>query len=406
MGIVNNVKNKIGVVTVQIEGFFTERFINLCKINNVKIWDIRNIVKGVIRFKINIYDFKKLKKIARKTKCKVIIKNKKGLYFTLFKYRKRRFIFFLVLLAIAASITFSTFIWQIEIKGNINVSNDQIINELKNSGIYIGKNKIGIDKKEVINNFRVRMNEISWIGLQIEGSKAIVEIVEKTKLDEKDIQNTQFGNIVATKSGLITKIIPENGTAVFKAGSFIEKDTVAIEGTIYSKYIDPIKVVAKGFVKADCEYVFEKEYSYEEILRNYINKIRYTVGITINSKENMLNYLNKTSKYDITKESKYINLFGNDISFDIYKCREYEESSITKTKEELIQLSNIDIDNYLNNEILPSTIGGVLVDKNIEVVELEGKIKVVAKYVVNEEIGKFVEGEPQVREKTEVEGVE
>ena len=90
MGIVNNVKNKIGIVTVQIEGFFTERFINLCRINNVKIWDIRNIVKGVIRFKINIYDFKKLKKIATKTKCKVIIKNKKGLYFTLFKYRKRR----------------------------------------------------------------------------------------------------------------------------------------------------------------------------------------------------------------------------------------------------------------------------------------------------------------------------
>ncbi len=406
MGIVNNVKNKIGIVTVQIEGFFTERFINLCRINNVKIWDIRNIVKGVIRFKINIYDFKKLKKIARKTKCKVIIKNKKGLYFTLFKYRKRRFIFLLVICAIIASITFSTFIWQVEVKGNINVSSEEIISELKNSGIFIGKNKIGLDKKEVINDFRLRMNEISWVGIQIEGSKAIVEIVEKTKLDEKNVQNTQFGNIIATKSGLITKIIPENGTAVFKEGSFIEKDTVAIEGTIYSKYIDPIKVVAKGFVKANCEYIFEKEYSYDEILKNYINKIRYTVGITINSKENMINYLNKNNKYDITKNSKHINLFGKDISFDIYKCREYEEVSVTKTKEELIQMSNVDIQNYLKDNILPNTKDGVLVDQSIEVKDLEGKIKVVVKYIVNEEIGKFIEGEPQVREKTEVEGIE
>ena len=71
MGIISNVKNKIGVVTVQIEGFFTERFINLCKINNIKIWEIRNIVKGVVRFEISIYDFKKLRKVAKKTKCKV-----------------------------------------------------------------------------------------------------------------------------------------------------------------------------------------------------------------------------------------------------------------------------------------------------------------------------------------------
>ena len=54
MGLTSNVQNMMGVVTVQIEGFFTERFINLCRINNVKIWDIRYIVKGIVRFKINI----------------------------------------------------------------------------------------------------------------------------------------------------------------------------------------------------------------------------------------------------------------------------------------------------------------------------------------------------------------
>ena len=85
MKLINKAKSIIGVVNVQIEGFFTERFINLCKINNIKVWDIRNIVKGVIRFNISIGDFKKLRKIARKTKCKIEIKNKKGIYFTLFK---------------------------------------------------------------------------------------------------------------------------------------------------------------------------------------------------------------------------------------------------------------------------------------------------------------------------------
>ena len=74
MKITNNMRNLAGIITVQIEGFFTERFINLCRINNIKIWEIRNIVKGVIRFKMNISDFKKLRSITKKTKCKVSIK--------------------------------------------------------------------------------------------------------------------------------------------------------------------------------------------------------------------------------------------------------------------------------------------------------------------------------------------
>lgn len=404
MGIVNNVKNKMGIVTVQIEGFFTERFINLCKINNIKIWDIRNIVKGVIRFKINIYDFKKLRKVAKKTKCKVMIKNKKGLYFTLFKYRKRKLVFLLVFLAIIFSIVSSTFIWSIDISGNINIPNEKIISELKNSGVYVGKNKIGINKKNVINDFRTRMNDVSWIGLQIEGSKAIVEIVEKTKLDDNDLQNTRLGNIVATKSGLITKIIPENGTAVFKEGSFVEEGSVLIEGAVYSKYIEPIKVAPKGVVRANHEYINEINYSYTEILKNYLNKVRYTVGITINGKENMINYLNKSLKYDITKSSKEIKVFKNSISFDIYKFKQYNEVSVNKTKDELLQLANADIQNYLNNNILPNTQNGELVDQIIEVFDIENGIKVVTKYIVNEEIGKFIEGEPQIRQQLE-EGV-
>ena len=406
MGIVNSVKNKMGVVTVQIEGFFTERFINLCKINNIKIWDIRNIVKGVIRFKINIYDFKKLRKVAKKTKCKVKIKNKKGAYFVLFKYRKRSFVFFLILFALVSCILFSTFIWKIEVVGNINIPNEKIIEELKNSGIYVGKNKIGLDKKQVINDFRTKISDITWVGIEIKGSKVKVELVEKTKLDDDKVQNSSLGNIIASKSGVITKIIPENGTAVFKEGSYIEEGAIAIEGALYSKYIEPIVVVPKGIVRVSHEYINEKTYLYQEILREYTNKTRYTIGVSFNSKENMLNYLNKEKKYDITKESKSINLFGNNISFDIYTCKEYNEIEITNTKGELIERANNDIENYLKNEIFPNTKEAVLENQITEIVDLENGIKVVTKYIVNEEVGTFVAGEPMIRYENEGESNE
>ena len=90
MKIKNQLQSVAGVVTVQIEGFFTERFINLCRTNNVKIWNVRNITSGLVSFDIYISEFKKLRKIAKKTKCKVKIKSKKGIYFFAFKYRKRK----------------------------------------------------------------------------------------------------------------------------------------------------------------------------------------------------------------------------------------------------------------------------------------------------------------------------
>ena len=75
MGLRNKIKSVTGTVLVQVEGFFTERFLNLCKINNIKIWNIRNLTSGIVRFSMYVSDFKKLRNIAKKTKCKVNIKN-------------------------------------------------------------------------------------------------------------------------------------------------------------------------------------------------------------------------------------------------------------------------------------------------------------------------------------------
>lgn len=397
MGLSNNIQNIKGILTVQIEGFFTERFINLCKINNVKIWDIRNVVKGVVRFKINISEFKKLRPIARKTKCSVQIKKKEGLYFTVFKYRKRKIIVLLVAMAIFFTIAFSTFIWNINVEGNNSIDNNEILENLKNSGLYIGKCKIGLDKKEIVNNLRVNMPDISWAGIEIDGTLATLRVVEKTNLDEKDIQNDKIGDIIADKEGVITRIVPENGTAMLNEDSYVEKDNILIQGTMYSKFLEPFDVPAKGIIKADCSYTYENAYTYDTIKKNYTGKTRYTIGIGINSKENMLNYLNKSKKYDITKSSKILNIFGKQISFDLYKCIEYDEEEIKKSKEELINDSNKDIEEYLNKEILPNTRDGKLVDKKTEVFDTEDGIKAKTTYIVNESIGKFVERTPIIR---------
>lgn len=392
MNLTNNLRDVIGVITVQIEGFFTERFINLCKINNIKIWDIRNIVKGVIRFKINIVDFKKLKKISKKTKCKVIIKEKKGLYFTYFKYRKRKLVFILIFLIILFSISFSTFIWDIDVIGNEHIQKEQILSSLKNSGVYIGKCKIGLDKKEVINSLRSKELDLSWAGIEIDGTKAILKVVEKTKFDENNVQESSIGDIVATKSGVITKIVAESGTSKYKVYDYINEGDVLIEGAVYNKEMQAIEEVsAKGYAMVDNLYVFEKDYLYNDVIKEYTNKKRTTFGITINSKENMLNYLNKSKKYDITKESKLLNIFGITFSFDIYTCSEYNERQVTRTDEDIYQISENDATNYINYNILKQCENPKIIDTSKTITKIDDGIKIRYEYIINEKIGGFIE---------------
>ena len=100
----DEIKNIYGIVEVEVEGFFTERYINLCRINNIGVWDIVTKSNGIINFKMYANDFKKLRVINKKTKCKSKIIKKKGLYFNLFKYRKRRFVVVLIALFLIVSV--------------------------------------------------------------------------------------------------------------------------------------------------------------------------------------------------------------------------------------------------------------------------------------------------------------
>ena len=78
-----------------------------------------------------------------------------------------------------------------------------------------------INTKEVINNIRLKRNDIAWIGVNIKGTNAIVSIVEADKKPEI-IDENEYCNIVTRKDGIITKINVQNGTALVKEGDIVK----------------------------------------------------------------------------------------------------------------------------------------------------------------------------------------
>ena len=212
----------LGYATISVEGYFIERFINICISKNILLWNMKRKKSSFLFTNIAIKDFKKIRQIAKTTKCHVKIEKKKGLPFIFHKYKKRK-IFVGLLIAITLIIFgLSNFVWNIEITGENSISKEELLNELNGYGLKTGILKTKVNTKDIINNIRLNRDDIAWVGMKIKGTNIIVEVVEADK--KPDIVNeNEYCNIISDKEGVITKINVQNGTALVKVGDIVTK---------------------------------------------------------------------------------------------------------------------------------------------------------------------------------------
>lgn len=188
----------LGYLNIEIEGYFVEKFINICISKNIFLWNIKRTKSTVAYSNIGINNFRKVCKIAKDTKCRVKIKSKKGLPFIFNRYKKRKVFFAFLLLLTVSIISLSNFVWNIEIKGNNNISKEELLQTLQNDGLKLGVLKSKVDTKQIINKMRLERNDLAWVGIEIKGTNAIVKVVEADKKPEI-IDEDDYCNIVATK---------------------------------------------------------------------------------------------------------------------------------------------------------------------------------------------------------------
>ena len=318
----------LGYVRIIVEGYYIERFINICINSKILIWNIKREKGGIkIFLNVGLHDFKKLIQIAKKTKCKIKITRKRGIPFILNRYRKRKiFALFLGLVAIGIIIS-SNYIWNIEIQFEENqgmqamtnnaenaldtVLKEEIEKDIAEAGLVVGKQKTKIDTSDIIRQIRLKRDDISWMGIELKGTNAIVKIV-KSKEAPQIIDENDYTNIVASKSGMITKIVAQNGTAKVKIGDTVEKGTVLIEGTMQGKYTDMRYVHSIGEIEAKVWYTKTERIYFKKLEKEYTNNMETKYKIKINKFEiNLFKTLSNFKIYDTIEEEKKIKIFSD-----------------------------------------------------------------------------------------------
>ncbi len=152
-----------GYVRIEVEGYYIERFINICTNRKILIWNLKRKNEVQILLNIGINDFKKISDIVKRTNCKVRIKAKKGIPFLLYKYKKRKiFALFFIIILITIFIS-SRYIWNIEVLVQDNQIIENIEEELENCGLKPGIKKNSIDTYRIINELRLKRSDVAWV---------------------------------------------------------------------------------------------------------------------------------------------------------------------------------------------------------------------------------------------------
>lgn len=376
-----------GYVHIKVEGFFIERFMNMCISKKILLMNIERDKSTIMYADVGIYDYKNLRKIAKKTKSKIKIQKKKGLPFILHKYRKRKIFLILFFAICICLIVSSNYIWNIEIMGNVNISKEEILQSLEENGLTIGISKNDINTNEIINKIRLNRDDIAWIGISVNGTNAIVKIKETDKAPTI-IDENEYCNIVSNKNALITKVSVQNGTAAINVGDIVQEGDLLINGHIEGKYTGVRYVHASADIEAKVWYSKKKQEPLKQNIEVETGKEEKKYGIKF--KKNQINFyktLSKFEKYDTINENKKIMLFSNFyLPIEIVKTtnKEYVLQEITYTEEELKDILVEKLEKEMEQEIANKN---NIVNKNINSYLNEGYLEVEVTYEVLENIG-------------------
>ena len=377
-----------GSITIEAEGLFLERFLNICMRRGIFLSDVKRESDEKLSAKISIEGFREIRPIAKKTRTRVRIKTREGMPFLINRYKKRR-------VAIVGLGLFLGILWYltshivgIDIIGNERLSSAEIEKELKSFGLYRGAAVSKIDRRLLQNQMMTSIDDLAWIGINIKGSRAYIEV--KERLDTKRSVDEDIPcNIIASRDGVIKALEIRSGQTVVKLNDMVEKGDLLVSGAMDSQ-VEGIRYAhSAGSVFAETIYKKSRVYplEYEEKLYTENTVVRRSIGVF---GQNIKLYLKSGVPFEYCeKESRSLrhHLWGFekifiDINEDTY--REYTPQKKTRTAAQAVGLGGKELTEEIQKELAQRV---EILDKNVTYKQVDkSSVEVTAEILCREDI--------------------
>lgn len=218
-----------GVVTLTITGVEPERFLNECARQGVLFWGTEPVDAVTLRMKIHARRRRKAEAIAARLMCEVQADSEEGAPFFLLRMSRRYGLLVGMGVSILSALILSQFILTVQVTGNENLPTAVILSELRRQGVRPGAFGPGLDEGAIAQRVLVELEELSWMAVNLNGTRANVLVRER--VEKPELENARRpADVVAEATGILTQVEAWQGKALFQEGDTVVAGDVVISG--------------------------------------------------------------------------------------------------------------------------------------------------------------------------------
>ena len=222
-----------GSVRFSVRDGFVERFINLCAHGGVPIWGGRKR-DGVYTACTTMKGARQLERLAQKAGVTLEMGGASGVPFLLRSYRKRVGLLAGSVILLAALLFMGSFIWRIDVVGAETVNEKDILTVLDDLGVRRGVLRSSIDAVDVARQMVLRLPDLSWAAVNLQGSVATVEVRERVAPPAR-VDDDVPHNVLAKETGFITYMEVYEGQPTVQVGDSVAAGDILVSGIMEDK---------------------------------------------------------------------------------------------------------------------------------------------------------------------------
>jgi len=222
-----------GTIRVEVECRDPARFVNVCAQNEIEFWRLRKTSPTAVTAHIRRGGYRKFRSVSENAGFDIKTAKESGVPVFLRGIRKRYVLIFGMALCLLAVHMISLFIWELEVVGNVDVPAALILEALDEIGVGVGSFGPGVATMAVSNEVILRVPELSWVNINVRGSRA--RVIVRERIPRPDIIDERRPVMVfAEKPGEIVRMSVLEGSRVFTVGDTVEVGDVLVTGIMDS----------------------------------------------------------------------------------------------------------------------------------------------------------------------------
>ncbi|HQQ88658.1 MAG TPA: sporulation protein YqfD [Oscillospiraceae bacterium] len=254
-----------GYVEFEAEGIECARLISRASKRGIVVTDPRTDglrMTGNVRCR----NYKELGREAVRLGIRLRIRKKVGLVFVLRKSRKKAGLAAGMILAFLMIALLGTFVWEIDVKGIQTISESTVLAAAKTSGLAVGKPSTVYHARRIEADMLALLDDVAWLSVNIQGSRAVIVISERSPEPVMYHDDDEPVNIVAKRGGVIRKTVVSDGMFVKEIGKSVAEGDLLVSGVIEDEYMRLTLKHARAKIFAETDYEITTEFPLEQIL--------------------------------------------------------------------------------------------------------------------------------------------